>query len=94
MKGSEASMSQLLSTRVQMILRMILPYARTEDLIVVTNNVLDFKPLADDEHAGIVIVYDNRLSAFQIATELFRIMTAYQTRDAFPGKEAPDDWIE
>lgn len=72
----------------------ILPYARTEDLIIVTNNILDFKPLPDDEHAGIVIVYDNRLSAFQIATGLFRIMTAYQTRDAFPGKEALDDWIE
>lgn len=41
----------------------ILPYARQEDLIVVTNNVLDFKPLAGDEHEGIVIVYNQRLSA-------------------------------
>ena len=41
----------------------ILPYARREDLIVVTNNILDFKPLAYDQHEGIVIVYDQRLSA-------------------------------
>jgi hypothetical protein len=41
----------------------ILPYARQEDLIVVTNNVLDFKPLAGDEHEGIVVVYNQRLSA-------------------------------
>jgi hypothetical protein len=71
----------------------ILPYACEEDLIIVTNNILDFKPLQPDAHAGLVIVYNNRLSAFQVATGLFKIVTAYQHRDAFPEKEVLDEWI-
>lgn len=72
----------------------ILPYARQEDQIIVTNNILDFKPLPADAHNGLVIVYNNRVSAFQLATGLFKIMTAYQHRDEFPEKEALDEWID
>lgn len=72
----------------------ILPYARREDLIVVTNNILDFKPLADDEHEGIVIVYDQRLSAWSLANGLFRLVDQYRDRNELRRKEVLDPYVE
>lgn len=38
----------------------ILPYARSNDRIVVTSNVSDFRQLDDREHEGVVIVRGHR----------------------------------
>ncbi|WP_331233739.1 DUF5615 family PIN-like protein [Natronorarus salvus] len=72
----------------------ILPYARKEDLIVVTNDVLGFKPLSEDQHEGIVIVYNQRLSPWSIATGLFRLIERYSDRGSLPGTEVLDPYVE
>lgn len=72
----------------------ILPYARQEDLIIVTNNILDFKPLSDDEHEGIVILYNQRSSAWEIANALFELIEVYEDRNRLRGKEALDVYLE
>lgn len=72
----------------------VLPYAREDDLIVVTNNVLDFKSLSEDQHEGTVIVYNQPLSAWSIATGLFRLIDLYSDRDSLRGTEVFDPYVE
>ena len=72
----------------------ILPYARREDLIIIANNILDFKPLADDEYEGTVIVYNQRLPAWSIANALFRLVDQYRDRNELRRKEVLDPYIE
>ena len=62
--------------------------------VLVTNNVRDFNEtdLANDDHAGIVIVHDKERPPEDIAAELHRIVAAYGSRDAFHGFETADDW--
>lgn len=72
----------------------ILPYCRETRMVFVTNNVRDFNEtdLANDDHAGIVIVHDKERPPEDIAAELHRIVAAYQRRDAFNGFETAGDW--
>lgn len=71
----------------------LLPYARAEDLVVVTNDVTDFSRVPDHEHEGVVIVYDGALPAFDVAAGLLAMMDAYPDRDALRGYEVLDDWV-
>lgn len=71
----------------------LLPYAREQDLVVVTNDVTDFSGLPEDEHEGIVVVYDGRLSAFQVSMGLLDIVEAYPGRESLRGYEILDDWV-
>lgn len=72
----------------------VLPYARERDRILVTSNVADFRTIDDDEHRGVVLVFDNELRAEQIVAGLRRIVDVYPSRDVLRGFEKLDQWIE
>lgn len=72
----------------------ILPHAREFDMVLVTSNVTDFRTIDDDEHRGVVLIFDNELRAGQIVAGLRRIVDAYPSRDALRGFEKLDQWIE
>lgn len=71
----------------------ILPYARDHDSIVVTNDIRDFIDRSDDEHEGIILVFDGRRSAFTITAGILDIVDVYPNRDALRGYEVLDDWL-
>lgn len=71
----------------------VLPYARTEDLIVVTSDLKDFGGLDPESHVGVVIRYDDTMSAYGVAAGLLAIVDAYPSRDAFAGREELDPWV-
>lgn len=70
----------------------ILPYAREHDLIVVTSDVSDFGSLPADAHSGIVIVHDDAMPAYRVASKLIAMVEAYQQREHFGGRESLDSW--
>lgn len=70
----------------------ILPYAREQDLVVVTSDVKDFGGLAEDAHAGLVILYDDTMPAYRVASALVAMVHAYPGREAFTGREELDPW--
>jgi len=70
----------------------ILPYARENNLIIVTSDVTDFGSLPNDAHAGVVLLYDDTMPAYKIASALIGMVDAYQNRDAFEVREKLDGW--
>ena len=71
----------------------VLPYAVEHDLIVVTSDVKDFSNLDRDEHAGVVILYDDTMPAYDIASGVIAMVDAYPGRDSFSGYEELDPWV-
>ena len=70
----------------------ILPYAREHGLIVVTSDVTDFGDLPTEDHAGVILLYDDTMPANRVASALVELVEAYPDRDAFRGIEALDAW--
>lgn len=70
----------------------ILPYARESDLIIVTSDVKDFGDLPKDARTDVVILYDDTMPAYQVASALIAMVDAYPSRDAFSGREELDPW--
>ncbi len=58
-----------------------------------TSDVSDFGGLADDAHAGIVLLYDDTTPAYRIASGLLAMIDAYGSRDAFGNREELGAWI-
>lgn len=71
----------------------ILPFARKEDIIIVTNDLRHFSDRNDREHEGIVLVYDGKLEAFEIVSGLLDIIEAYPDRTKLRGYEVLDEWL-
>jgi predicted nuclease of predicted toxin-antitoxin system len=71
----------------------ILPYAQDHDLVIVTSDVTDFATLPVDTHAGIVLLYDDTMPAYRVASGLLAMVEAYPSRDAFTGREELDPWV-
>jgi hypothetical protein len=71
----------------------VLPYARDSSRVVVTSDVTDFGAVADDEHAGIVLLYDDTMPGHRVASALIHMVDTYPDRDAFAGYEQLDDWV-
>lgn len=71
----------------------VLPYAREHGLILVTSDVKDFGGLPPGAHAGVVLLYDDTMPAYQIAAGLITMTDAYQNRDSFGGREELDPWV-
>lgn len=69
----------------------VLPYARANELVVVTSDVTDFGELPDDA-ASVVLLHDDTMPAYQIASALIAMIEAYPSRDAFGGREILDSW--
>jgi len=70
----------------------VLPYARNHDLVVVTSDVKDFGALPNEAHAGVVIVHDDTMPAYRVASALIAMVDAYPGREAFPDREELDAW--
>lgn len=71
----------------------ILPYARENDLILVTSDISDFGSLDDSEHEGIVLIFDNELETERIVEGLRIIVDQYPSRDSLRDYEKLDPWI-
>ena len=70
----------------------VLPYAREHDLIIVTSDVKDFGDQQANAHAGIVLLYDDTMPAYRVASALLAMVDAYPSRDEFTGREELDPW--
>lgn len=70
----------------------ILPYAENNGLIVVTSDVSDFASRTGAS-PGIVLVFDDTMCAYQVASSLLPMTEVYQDPDVFPGMEVLDDWV-
>lgn len=70
----------------------VLPYACDHGLIVVTSDVTDFGDLPTEDHAGVLLLYDDTMPAYRVASALIALVDAYPERDAFPGVEELDAW--
>lgn len=70
----------------------VLPYARENDLVIVTSDVTDFGALQEGAHAGLVLLYDDTMPAYEIASGLISMVDAYPSRDQFAGREELDAW--
>ena len=53
----------------------------------------DFGGLPADAHTGIVLLYDDTMPVYQVATGLITMTDAYQNRDSFSGREELDPWV-
>jgi hypothetical protein len=71
----------------------VLPYAVEHDLIVLTSDVKDFSDLVPAEHAGVVILYDDTMPAYDVASGVIAMVDAYPGRDSFSGYEELDPWV-
>ena len=71
----------------------VLPYAREHGLIIVTSDVKDFGALPNEAHAGVVLLYDDTMPAYRVASALITMVDAYPGRDAFAGREELDSWV-
>lgn len=70
----------------------VLPYAREHDLVIVTSDVKDFGDLPATGDTGIVLLYDDTMPAYRVASALIAMVDAYPSRDAFAGREELDPW--
>lgn len=70
----------------------VLPYAREHDRIVVTSDVKDFGNLPSEAHAGVILLHDDTMPAYRVASTLIIMIDAYPSRDAFVGREELDAW--
>lgn len=71
----------------------ILSYAADNDLVIVTSDLGDFIDPGPDTSVAVVLLYDDALPAYRIATGLLSMITAYPSRDSFGGLEALDAWV-
>lgn len=71
----------------------VLPHARQTNRIVVTSDVKDFGSLPTEKHSGIVLLFDDTLPAYRVASGLIALVDAYPGRDVFPNREELDSWV-
>lgn len=72
----------------------IVPFARSEDLIIVTSDVSDFGILSPGENWGIILLYDDTMPAFRVAGALLSMVDTYPSRGSFAGREVLDSWAK
>lgn len=71
----------------------VLKYARQNDAIILTSDVTDFRPLDDNEHRGLLLLYHDEASARQVATAVADLIAAFVDRDNVRGQYPLDDWL-
>ncbi|ERG93659.1 DUF5615 family PIN-like protein [Haloquadratum walsbyi] len=72
----------------------ILPSVQQEELIIVTADIKNFAPLADSRHEGLLLVNNQRASAYAIANAILNIVDAYGSPANMLGKiETLEPWI-
>ena len=68
----------------------IAPYARSDDLLVLTKDT-DFLETDEDDHAGVLFLVDYRRSAHGIASALITIADVFPDREHLRGIEYVDN---
>ena len=68
----------------------VVPYAREQNLIIVTSHVKDFGDQQADGHAGIVLLYDDTMPAYRVGPSCDGRRVS--NRDEFMGREELDPW--
>jgi len=58
----------------------------------VKSDVTDFGGLPTAAHAGIVLLFDETMLAYRVASARIAMVDAYPSRDAFAGCEELDPW--
>jgi len=54
--------------------------------------VKDFGALPDEAHAGVVLLHDDTMPAYRVASALIAMVDRYPGREAFVGREELDSW--
>lgn len=70
----------------------ILPNVREHDLAIVRSDVKDFGPFQNEGHAGVVLLHDDTMPAYRVASALITMVDTYPGREAFAGREELDSW--
>ncbi len=52
----------------------------------------DFGTLPSGTHAGIVLLYDDTMPAYRVASALIQMVDTYPSQDEFTGREELDAW--
>ena len=72
----------------------ILPYAKQEELIIVTADVKNFAPLDDSHHEGVFLLNNQRESAYAVAQAIIHLIEQVESPDNLKNKTlALDPWI-
>ena len=53
----------------------------------------DFGALPSEAHVGVVLLYDDTMAAYRVASALITMVDTYPGRDVFAGREELDSWI-
>lgn len=70
----------------------VLPYARENDLVVVTKDYSDFSAIED--HEGILLIVDHAYPPHTVVDAIEEIIDTYPSRDAFRSQqEYLDRWV-
>jgi predicted nuclease of predicted toxin-antitoxin system len=73
----------------------ILPYVQQEELMIVTADIKNFAVLDNSRHEGLLLVNNQRVSAYAIANAVLDIVDAYRSPSNIVGKiETVDPWIQ
>ena len=70
----------------------VLPYAVDNGLIVLTSDVNDFSGVSPSDHEGMMLLHDQRHSAYAVANAVLDVIDAYCSRDQF-SEEVLDSWL-
>lgn len=70
----------------------ILPFAREEDLVLVTSDVTDFGKVASSRHRGVMLLFDQRTPPHEVGQAIVSLVNAYGSRERFES-DALDDWF-
>ena len=70
----------------------VMPCASEHGLIVFTSDVTDVGDLPTEDHASVVLLYDDTMAAYRVVAPLIALVETYPDRDAFPAVEALDGW--
>lgn len=70
----------------------IAPYAKAHDQVVITKDT-DFLAMEESAHAGVIFVENHRLSAYEIAAAIIRVVDEVSDAESLRGIVFIDDWI-
>lgn len=68
-------------------------YARDNGFVIVTSDLGDFRDTETATSVDSVILYDDTMPAYRVATGLLSMVTVYPDRTVFSGREVLDSWL-
>lgn len=71
----------------------VLQYARAHDALVVTLDKKDFATISYNDHEGILVLRNGRVSAYETARAIADLVDSYPDRDSLRHREPLDDWL-